>query len=423
MKIDCLITTFNDEKVINKCIESIPKKILGLPVRIIISDDFSKDKTIEIARNLLKGREHKIITSESNKGVGKNRQIALEAVSSDYFFFIDSDDYLKESNFTIEQEEYFLKSDMIFFSKLVPYRNSQVNFEKEILQISDQINKEINIDILYFLICKYKLRMGECWGVIFKNSIIKKYSIQFIDAIVGEDVIFLLEYLLKSKTWSFYPKIVLHKTYNLGLSSYIGDSVTKSYLRILNKSFSLLQFEKNKLISKTKIDLYKFYQDSFIRSVAIHNFFSKNSTIDNIKECKINSIYKNIFKNNLNNEIDIKIDRLSQDLELCLKKIIDSDKNIKYCFWLASPLTFVFSRLLFLKHNIKVSVILDDARNGTYNLSNQDFIPIMKLDEFSLKEKFNFRFIIINQSETLIKKLTNKTLLKYPSSEVIEMVF
>ena len=53
-----------------------------------------------------------------------------------------------------------------------------------------------------------------------------------IDAIVGVDVIFLLEYLLKSKTWSFYPKIVLHKTYNLGLSSYIGDSVTKSYLRI-----------------------------------------------------------------------------------------------------------------------------------------------------------------------------------------------
>ena len=193
MKIDCIITTFNDENVISKCLKSIPKKILDLHIRVIISDDCSNDNTVNIAKNILKDREHKILTCEENTGVGKNRMRALREASNEYIFFLDSDDYIQKNNLIKDEVIPYLESDMIFFSKLVPYRNSQLNFEKEMFELSTQKNKKVDMDLLYGLILKYRLRMGECWGVIFKKSVINKYSINFINASVGEDVIFLLE--------------------------------------------------------------------------------------------------------------------------------------------------------------------------------------------------------------------------------------
>ncbi len=82
--VSVIISTFNNEKTLEKCLESIHKQTYT-PVEIIIVDEWSKDKTQEIAKKngakvYLHGKER---ANNRNYGIGKSQ--------GDYYFFLDSD--------------------------------------------------------------------------------------------------------------------------------------------------------------------------------------------------------------------------------------------------------------------------------------------------------------------------------------------
>lgn len=93
MKISVAMCTFNGEDFIAEQIESIINQTV-LPDEIIIIDDGSSDKTIDIIKQLTVNNriDIKILINEINVGVTRNFENAINKCSGDIIFLADQDD-------------------------------------------------------------------------------------------------------------------------------------------------------------------------------------------------------------------------------------------------------------------------------------------------------------------------------------------
>jgi len=82
--VSIVIPTFNSEKTIGKCLESIRDQTYK-NVEIIVVDKFSEDKTVEIAKSY----GARIIQDYGERARAKN--IGLKHAKGKYVLFVDSD--------------------------------------------------------------------------------------------------------------------------------------------------------------------------------------------------------------------------------------------------------------------------------------------------------------------------------------------
>lgn len=95
IRVNILITTYNLEKYIAKCLESVLQQKTSFDYKIIVSDDASTDKTSEI---LMKYKEEypkkiELILRDKNVGSLANSIGLYEKCDTEYFAFLDGDDY------------------------------------------------------------------------------------------------------------------------------------------------------------------------------------------------------------------------------------------------------------------------------------------------------------------------------------------
>ena len=96
--VSVIICTYNGEKYIRQCMESVVNQTIGFgDMEIIIVDDASTDATVEILKEYKKlYPEHiRLILRERNslKTMEVNRNIAVCCASGDYILFLDQDDW------------------------------------------------------------------------------------------------------------------------------------------------------------------------------------------------------------------------------------------------------------------------------------------------------------------------------------------
>ena len=96
MKIDIILITYNQEQYIAQAVESILLQRVNddVQVRVIVADDCSTDKTLEI----IKSYEDKspfpfvYLSVEDNMGHVRNYQRAFAACVGDYVAILEGDD-------------------------------------------------------------------------------------------------------------------------------------------------------------------------------------------------------------------------------------------------------------------------------------------------------------------------------------------
>ena len=92
-KIDILLATYNGEKYLKEQLDSILNQTYK-NIRIIISDDCSKDTTPEILKEYQKKDDRiELHIQKNNLGVVKNIEFLLREVKSPYYMLADQDDY------------------------------------------------------------------------------------------------------------------------------------------------------------------------------------------------------------------------------------------------------------------------------------------------------------------------------------------
>lgn len=93
--ISIIIPIYNVEKYIVDCLKSIEQQTFK-DFEVIIVDDGSTDKTVEVVDHFNKNFNYKVIKQE-NKGVSAARNVGIQASRGKYLCFVDSDDVLDKN--------------------------------------------------------------------------------------------------------------------------------------------------------------------------------------------------------------------------------------------------------------------------------------------------------------------------------------
>ena len=92
-QIDILLATYNGEKYIKEQIDSILNQTYK-NIKLIVSDDCSKDGTVEILKEYeQKDKRVELHLLQENVGVVKNIEFLLNNVQAPYYMLADQDDY------------------------------------------------------------------------------------------------------------------------------------------------------------------------------------------------------------------------------------------------------------------------------------------------------------------------------------------
>ncbi|MDO0946708.1 bifunctional glycosyltransferase/CDP-glycerol:glycerophosphate glycerophosphotransferase [Chromohalobacter israelensis] len=91
--VSVIIPVFNTEAYLPECIESVLQQSLD-KVEILIVDDGSTDRSLEIARDFEKRHSNVLVFQQERKRQGAARNLALQHASGRYVSFLDSDDTL-----------------------------------------------------------------------------------------------------------------------------------------------------------------------------------------------------------------------------------------------------------------------------------------------------------------------------------------
>lgn len=185
-----VMPAYNVEPYLNEALDSIQAQTMP-PDELIIINDGSTDKTLEIAKSYSFPFRYEVISTE-NKGQGNARNIGINLATATYIYYFDSDDIL-DVNFIRDIKE-ILKNrsdlDMILFSgesfndnlysgnRWVDYhRGFSGIFENRI----DLLNKGYLNEGLFCQPCLYVSRR-ELWGgnrLKFKNNYLEDEAIFF----------------------------------------------------------------------------------------------------------------------------------------------------------------------------------------------------------------------------------------------------
>jgi len=173
--ISVIITCYNNELYIEKCIKSIIDSN-NKNIEIILINDGSTDNSLNII-NQYKDNI-KIITTE-NRGLSNSRNRGIEESTGKYILFIDGDDYIDSS--AINKIEEFVDTsdfDLLLLNTTKYYEEKNI-FEKEKLSFKKNV---LDLkDLIEYKIC------GRAWRFLYKRKLIQNNNLKFRSNVIFED--------------------------------------------------------------------------------------------------------------------------------------------------------------------------------------------------------------------------------------------
>ena len=235
MSISVVIPNYNNERFLNKCLESVLSQSIVVD-EIIVVDDCSKDASRDIIKDFaLKNPNIKPIFLEKNGGVSHARNVGISAATSEYVTTLDADDFYYEST-KLEKEldviSHHPDKSVVAYSKIV-YCDENDNI---IRKLDYPKNEYFQGDILLPLLSESitKTLMRDC--VFSKELAIKSGLYNERDAL-------------------FYCNFDYGTAYrqkNFGLSQRSYEEIRSTKEAIMSAYYSDLTAEQQKKVNKMK---------------------------------------------------------------------------------------------------------------------------------------------------------------------------
>ena len=162
MKLDILLTCYNQKEQIIKTLDSLINQNTKVDYQIIISDDLSTDGSYEKLNEYIKKYNNiKLIQPNEKKCVGNNRNNLIKAITSDYVVFVDGDDP-QPSDFleNIYQEITKEKKDVYILKEFVEVWSDK-KVIKEAIKYDNFMFKVYNKNIIKDLVVNPDIEIGE----------------------------------------------------------------------------------------------------------------------------------------------------------------------------------------------------------------------------------------------------------------------
>lgn len=109
-----IISTFNNAPLIKKCLDSILNQKTNYSYEIIVVNDGSTDKTLEVLK-AYNDIDNVVIISQKNQGLSAGRNTGINIAKGKYIMFVDGDDYLPNDTIQVLLDSaYKYDSDIAF---------------------------------------------------------------------------------------------------------------------------------------------------------------------------------------------------------------------------------------------------------------------------------------------------------------------
>ena len=196
-KISVIITIYNMEQYLDKCIQSVINQTYK-NLEIILINDGSTDKSLNICKKYAISDNRVVLVNKNNEGLVKARISGIKQAVGDYITFVDADDWL-DSNAYERVMEVSNNEDMIIYGLLEDYdfrsvqkcnridegMYMQVDIKNKILPNIFDGKNFFTFNVLPNLVCKFIKREILCNCVNKVNSYVA----------MGEDLDFVVQSL------------------------------------------------------------------------------------------------------------------------------------------------------------------------------------------------------------------------------------
>ena len=286
-----VIPVFNVENYVEQTLESI-KNQLSSPDEVIIINDGSTDNSSQIINNYNNEEGWRII-HKNNEGLGLTRNYGRSIAKSEYIYFLDSDDIVK-NNLILRLREIIQQNDqpdMILFSGET-FNNDNSLTSKINLKFSFHGNYSRNSSLITKLFKKNEI-LPQSSRYITKVKLWSNNNLSYPKGIAEDEAVFFPLLALSEKIVIIQEVLYM---YRIGRKdsitmSPISISDTKDYLDRIYNSIDFMKSKKdlikndikawNSRLEKKGINLITFClkTNSSISWETIFTIFSKNKNI------------------------------------------------------------------------------------------------------------------------------------------------
>lgn len=189
-----IIPAYNVERFITRTLEMLISQNLD-ECEVIVVNDGSKDKTLEIAQKIAEKDSHIKVFTQENKGVSVARNAGMQKASGKFIYFMDSDDMLTEETLEFWRKLLHEKPDL----KMYGFGYKSISGGKEKKYVYKDFDKQkIENPLLKQIFLTKKICFHIC-SCIYESKFLRENDLQFTPGLkIGEDVEFILKALDKT---------------------------------------------------------------------------------------------------------------------------------------------------------------------------------------------------------------------------------
>ena len=275
-KVSVIVPFYNVENYIEKCLETLVNQTLK-DIEIILVNDGSKDRSIDIVNKFLKQYPEKIVYLEKeNGGLSDARNFGIPHAKGEYITFLDSDDYVEkdmyENMYELAKKE---DSDMVECDFYWEYPDKLKTDEGTIYHGKKEMIEKVRV---------------VAWNKLIKKEILEKSDVKFPKGLRYEDVEFTYKLVPYIEKVSFLKKPCVHYVQREGSISNKQNERNKEIFDVLD---NVINYYKEK-------NIYDTYKDELEYVYVRYAFCSSLLRIVKIKDEDIQQRLLDLTWDNVN---------------------------------------------------------------------------------------------------------------------------
>ena len=267
-KISVIVPVYNGERDIERCLFSLINQTIA--VDIIVVNDGSTDKTEEVVKKIVEVYPDRVsYYYKENGGISSTRNFGVSKVETEYFGFLDSDDYVEKDMF----EKMF--KEMEKTNSDICMCNFYWVYDKE-----NKLAKDVDYQNKHEILSRM---FATLWNKLYRTSWFKETGIDFPNGLRYEDASVLYRLALYMDKVCYVDEAFVNYVQRLG-------SITHTFNININDMIEVFKGIKAFYIEKNAYEDYKneieylfirfFLGNSYLRACRIKDNVVRNETLN-----------------------------------------------------------------------------------------------------------------------------------------------
>ena len=233
--VSIIIPIYKVESFIERCLLSVLRQSYRV-LEVILVDDCSPDKSMEIAKNfvkespLSKDLTFVYLNHSRNRGLSAARNTGIDAATGDYMYFLDSDDYITEDCIATLVLPLNTFSYDIVVGNYKVIKNG-IDIKPLPLRLKGEVMESRNIAETYLHTQLYSM----AWNKLCNASFIRNKKLYFQEGLISEDELWTAQTACTAEAIYAEKRITYYYCLREGslYTSMTQENMRNNYMRVL----------------------------------------------------------------------------------------------------------------------------------------------------------------------------------------------